>query len=274
MKKADKLSLVLSILSIGASLLSISYFWIKPFERMHLSTISIYLYFSFGAVCIGIMFLCVYRKIVKNAYKKHITNKSIWSYILIVLIVSFGTVVVSYSEYSSYQYDWLTEKDGLGIQEYVPYNDRFNENRAGYEGKCLIERDYTNGTKLIKINNYFSPVSAYDELNYCVEYLETDSILLNSKFNFDKSTIFSDGMRVKSMPIEQEIGELKYNLYVNDDDYALKINNFKSTFYVTLVNTQEYNIVLEDFVNEALEQYFLLAKDRGWLAINTGDAMC
>lgn len=234
---------------------AITYLCFKPFERLDLRKFFLWFYLSLAALLIGVFLLVISNKHLMDSLK---TRNRIIVSLIVVLIVSFSSMLFAYNTYSSYTYDWIRAEDGLSVDEYIPYNEFFYE-KTGYKGNYSIQKESVNGTKIAKIKNFYSPVSAYDDLYYCVEYIETDNMFFNFKFNFGKGTLFSDEMIVKSKPIKQSKNDINYSLYVENDDYALKICTPKSSFYMTFVNTQTTGVTVDEFVEEAIAQYLQFA---------------
>ena len=252
--KHNKFLFILGNIFIIVFGFAITYLCFKPLERLDLRGFFLWFYLSLATFFIGIFLFAVSKKHLMNSLENR--NRVIVS-IIIVLIVSFCSVLFVYNAYSSYAYDWIGTEEGLDVDENIPYNKFFSEKR-GYEGKYSIQKESVKGTIIVNIKNFHSPVSAYDDLDYCVEYIETDNLFFNFKFNFEKSALFSDEMRVKSKLIKQRKNDINYSLSVENDDYALKICTPKSSFYMFFVNTQITGVTVDEFVEEAIVQYLQL----------------
>lgn len=266
MKKIRLLSLLTTVLSVVLSIVLFFIFICSSTYETNFSGILAPVIICKALLIVGIssfIFFILSFIIAKKQYDSKKLTKIFISGLSIGLLLTIVFAIKGYTSEKIFHYNsWDDDEIHAEYEQYLPYNDLFKampEMKNNYEvGKTYADL----GIKYV----YSDDISFNDNLltispNYKAEYFTSKDHFLNYKFILDRTVPLPSNdltVDVDSKPVSGEIDGIHYNLYVQDDNYAIAISNKKGVFYSYLEDIEGLNISTDDFIETAVKQYHLM----------------
>lgn len=262
MKIARVFLVFFAIIFCFASLGFYLYILFTPLWDMSPRMIPLYLYPARMFLILVVLLIALVVVMSKKSFdEKAITKICIYACVVMVCM-GIGTAIVAHKDYKDFTFRVFGKVNFESAREkYVPYNHFF-------EAEEIRESDYVlrhKGSNLAShtfVENYF-PLSTDSDISYGAELFKSNNLFLRFKFNTDKMNPLSDESLSVVLSVVGQSGEnngIKYVLFVNEDNFAVKISEDNEVFYIYLLNGKKYGVTEDDFVNVAIEQYDLLRK--------------
>lgn len=259
MKPAKVFSVFFAIIFSLASLGFYLYTFFAPSWDLSLRLIPLYLYPARMFLILSIMMI-IFTVVLS---KKNFDDKTITKICIIACVVmicmGIGTAVCAHKDYNDFTFKFLGKVDFESEREkYVPYNDLFEKDLR--ESNYVIHHKGNKFGTHVYVENYFT-VSSDRDLSYSAEFFKTTSPLMKFRFNNEKLLPWYDEPITRVLSTVGESNQkngIDYSLFVNENDYAIKIFEEDNMFYIYLLNAKKYNITTDDFTDIAVAQYGLL----------------
>lgn len=145
--------------------------------------------------------------------------------------------------------------DDSSVERYLPYNEIFEKNNFNdvyYE----VSKTSVNGMVYVHTIN-----DVMHGIDYEAEFFDSNSYLINTKFVMDRTvdSIFNDFDAIVSGEcITEVIDGVECDIYIDNSDYYLVIDDKTNSFFVSVTDNEGSIISLEDFKHNAIEQFYLM----------------
>ena len=238
-----------AVLSVLASLILYQVVGFQETYDMGYSMIVFLLYPARLCLVFGILFAVLAILVYKGNVDIKKLKKPLVSAVSVACAVCIAVCGYAYSTaYTQFTLDDSFKNMPQNVQEMFPYFYKNNTDFSRYD----VEYSHFGGTDYLYI---------FGAGNYKAEYLTSTSPFLNLQFLMEKIIItpFNEsGMEVVADGIEKEVDGVSLISNADADDYAVRIDGFFHTFYVSLTNARVYETSLEDFEKMAVKQYGLI----------------
>ncbi len=260
MKIARVFLLFFAIIFGFASLGFYLYIFFTPLWDMSLRMIPLYLYPSRMFLILSILLIALVVVMSKKSFDEKEITKVCISACAVMVCMGIGTTVFAHKDYKDFTFRGLAKVDYSSSREkYVPYNYLF-EMDDSQESEYYMQHKGSSLASHVYVDNYFA-VSTDSELSYGAEFFKSDNEFLRFKFNAEKiNPLFEEPINsvLTTVGESNEKDGIKYAMFVNEDDYAVKIAEHDEVFYIYLLNAKKHGVTEDDFVKVAVEQYGLL----------------
>lgn len=236
------------------------YVFFTPLWDMSLRMIPFYLYPGRMFLILSILLIALVILISKKKFDENAMKKICILVCSVMVCTGIVTTILAYKDYKNFTFKGLSKVEYESAREkYVPYNYLF-EADDDQESEYIMQHK---GNKLAlhtHVENYF-PVRLSSEIDYGAEFFKSNNLFLRFKFNAEKMNPLSDEPLSEVLSVVGQPNEkngIKYALFVNEENLAVKISEDNEVFYIYLLNGKKYGVTEEDFVNVAIKQYVLL----------------
>lgn len=236
------------------------YVFFTPLWDMSVRMIPLYLYPGRMFLILSILLIALVVFISKKKFDENTVKKICVIVCSVMVCTGIVTTIFAYKDYQHLTFKGLSEVEYESAREkYVPYNYLF-ETDDNQESEYYMQHKSNSFASYTYVENYF-PVRLSSEIDYGAELFKSDNLFLRLKFNAEKMNPLSDESLSEVVSVVGQSGEsngIKYTLFVNEDNLAVKIAEDNELFYIYLLSGKQYGVTEEDFVNVAIEQYTLL----------------